>query len=459
MQSNNILLMTDSYKVSHWKQYPKGTSRVFSFLEARAGSEYPTTTFFGLSYIIQKYLAGVVVTREKIEEAAQFFKQHFGDESLFNRQGWEYILRWHGGRLPVIIKAVPEGTTVPIGNVLMTIENLDPELPWLVNYLETLLVQVWYPTTVCTQSRAMKQDIQDAMILTGADLNGLPFKLHDFGYRGSTSVESAGIGGCAHLVNFMGTDTMAALQVAYDYYHETMAGFSIPAAEHSTITSWGQDKERAAYENMLDSYPTGLVAVVSDSYDIYHAVANIWGGDLRDKIMFREGTVVIRPDSGYPPLVICRLLKILGEKFGFTLTDKGYKVLNPKVRLIQGDGIDRDMLNRVLAKMFVAGWSIDNIAFGSGGGLLQKLNRDTCRFAMKCSAVEVSSVWRDVMKNPVGDVEKKSKPGRLILVRDEQGQFSTATEGAGVNVLETVFQSGIHYDAPSLASIRQRAAI
>lgn len=458
MRSDNILLMTDSYKVSHWKQYPKGTTRVFSFLESRGG-EFKTTTFFGLSYILKRYLTGQVVTREKIEEAAAFFKSHFGDESLFNRNGWEYIFRVHDGRLPVVIRAVPEGTTVPTGNVLMTIENTDPEVPWLVNYLETLLVQVWYPTTVCTQSRHMKQVIKAAMLDTGADMGGLNFKLHDFGYRGSTSVESAGIGGAAHLVNFLGTDTMAALQVAHEFYHEPMAGFSIPAAEHSTITSWGQEHEREAFENMLDQYPTGLVAVVSDSYDIYNAAEHIWGEQLRDKVLFRNGTVVIRPDSGNPEEVVLNLLRILGDKFGYTLTAKGFKVLHKNVRLIQGDGIDKYSLVDVLMAMYHTGWSIDNIAFGSGGGLLQKVNRDTCRFAMKCSAVEVNGEWRDVMKSPIGDKSKRSKPGRLILCDDGTGEFTTAPEGAGRNILEQVFSNGHQYNAPSLATIRERAAI
>lgn len=458
MLGDNILLLTDSYKVSHWRQYPPDTTRVFSFLESRGG-QYGSTVFFGLSYLIQRYLAGPVVTQERIEEAASFFKAHFGDETLFNRDGWEYILKAHGGHLPVRIRAVPEGTVVPTKNVLMTIENTDPSVPWLVNYLETLLVQVWYPTTVATQSRVMKLRLRDAMVATGADLAGLPFKLHDFGYRGSTSVESAGIGGAAHLVNFMGTDTMAALEVARKYYDEPMAGYSIPAAEHSTMTSWGREREADAYANMLEQYPTGLVAVVSDSYDIYNAVRNIWGGSLRDRVLQRDGVVIIRPDSGDPATVVLDLLRILWEKFGGTSNADGFRVLNPKVRLIQGDGIDIDTMFEVLSRMVTHGWSIDNIAFGSGGGLLQKVNRDTCRFAMKCSAVSVGGVWRDVMKSPIGDVTKKSKSGRLILTRDHSGAFVTTVEGFGRNVLDTMFLDGQQYSKPAFAMIRERAAI
>jgi nicotinamide phosphoribosyltransferase len=340
----------------------------------------------------------------------------------------------------------------------MTIENTDPNVPWLTNYLETILMQVWYPTTVCTQSRAMKQDISEAMRLSGADMAGLPFKLHDFGYRGSTSFESAGIGGCAHLVNFMGTDTMAALQVARNYYNEPMAGFSIPAAEHSTMTAWGKTNEAEAYRNMLEQFPKGLVAVVSDSYDIYHACSEIWGDELKDQVLNRDGVVIIRPDSGDPVKVILSLLSILGDKFGVSTTSTGDRVLNPKVRLIQGDGIDREMLTHILDAMLDEKWSIDNIAFGSGGGLLQKVNRDTCKFALKCSAIEVNGKWLDVMKDPITDSGKRSKAGRLILVKDKGG-YRTVQEGSsGSNLLEEVFRNGQHILPPTLSGIRERAS-
>lgn len=455
---DNIILLTDSYKVSHWKQYPPRTSQVFSFFESRGG-EFPTTTFFGLSYIIQKHLAGVRVTRAGIEQAARRFKKHFGDEAHFNREGWEHILTKWGGCLPLLIRAVPEGTTVPTGNVLMTIENIDPDVPWLVNYVETLLTQVWYPTTVCTQSREMKRLIKTAMETTGADMAGLPFKLHDFGYRGSTSVESAGIGGLAHLVNFLGTDTLAALDVAEEYYDEENAGFSIPAAEHSTITSWGRNREIDAYRNMLQSYPTGLVAVVSDSYDIYNSVANIWGGSLRNEVLSRDGTVVIRPDSGDPPTVINRLLNLLDVNFGSTVNAKGFTVINPKVRLIQGDGIDLEMLKRILDMMIHNYWSIDNIAFGSGGGLLQKVNRDTSKFATKCSSVTVDGQSLDVYKTPIDAEWKHSKRGRVILCKNEEGEYYTGIEGDGHNYLETVFLGGVDNKRYTLAEIRERAAL
>jgi nicotinamide phosphoribosyltransferase len=421
----NTIELTDSYKVSHHKQYPQGARYVYSFFESRGG-RFPTTTFFGLQYYLKKYLAGVVVTEANVEEAADDFELHFGTPALYNRAGWDRILKVHGGRLPLLIKAVPEGTTVPTHNALMTIENTDPELPWLTNYAETLLSMVWYPMTVCTQSRAMRKVLLEYLEKTG-DPSLIDFKLHDFGFRGSTSVESAGIGGMSHLVNFKGTDTTQALRFARKYYHERMAGFSIPASEHSTITSWGREHEADAMANMLEQFPSGLVACVSDSYDIYNACENIWGSALKEKILMREGTLVVRPDSGDATEVLPRLCDILGERLGHSVNQKGYKLLNPKIRLIQGDAVEFTTLKPMLDSITSIGWSADNIAFGSGGGLLQKVNRDTQKCAIKNSAIDIDDMWHDVMKDPVTDPGKRSKAGRLALVQ-KNGAYSTIRE-------------------------------
>ena len=197
---DNLILLTDSYKVSHWLQYPPGTERVYSYLESRGG-RFADVVFFGLQYYLRKYLEGAVITREKVDAAEVFWAEHLGASGLLNRAGWDAIVSDHGGRLPVRIRAVPEGTVVPTRNVMMTIKNTDPRLYWLPNYLETLLVQVWYGCTVATLSREMRKLIHGSLEETG-DPSGLDFKLHDFGFRGASSVESAAMGGAAHLVNF-----------------------------------------------------------------------------------------------------------------------------------------------------------------------------------------------------------------------------------------------------------------
>ncbi len=452
----NFLKLTDSYKISHWKQYPPGTSTVFSFFESRGG-QFPEVTFFGLQYLLKRYFSGQVVTEAKIAEAKDFFARHFGNEQMFNEAGWRHILDKHQGRLPLVIKAVPEGLSVPVSNVLMTVENTDPEVPWLTNYAETLLSQVWYPSTVCTLSRANRQQILHSLEKTG-DPSQIDFKLHDFGFRGSTSVESAGIGDAAHLVNFNGTDTLAGIDLIADYYHEAMAGYSIPAAEHSTITSWGQSHEVDAYDNMLTQFPTGMVAVVSDSYDIYRACRELWGQQLKDKVLSRDGVLIVRPDSGYPPEVVVKVLDTLGQAFGYSRNSQGYKVLDPHVRVIQGDGIDYQMITKILAAIEAAGWSTDNLAFGSGGGLLQKVDRDTQRFAFKCSAIKISGDWHDVHKDPVTYHGKRSKGGRLKLIHNGQNyQTVREQDSPAANILQTVFHNGELIQDYTFAEIRQKA--
>ena len=457
---NNICWLTDSYKVSHFKQYPPGTKYVYWSFDSQRGSVPPRRVFFGLKYCLKKSLAGQVVTAEKIDKAERLFNKHFGGK-VFNRAGWEHILNVHGGRLPLRIKAAPEGTVVNESNVLMTVENTDPACYWLTNYLETLLVQVWYPSTVATQSRAMKKVLLKYLAETG-DTSLVNFKLHDFGFRGVTCPEQAAIGGASHLVNFMGTDTVAGLVLLNEFYHEECAGFSIPAAEHSTITSWGREHEVDACRNMLEQYPTGLVATVSDSYDIFNCCKNIWGGVLKEQVLARDGVLVVRPDSGDPPTVVVQVLNILGEQFGFTLNHQGYKVLHPKVRVIQGDGIDFAMLDKILLAMKLAGWSADNVAFGSGGGLLQKLNRDTQKFAFKCSSIVVGDEVRDVYKQPITDGGKKSKAGRLKLAWETKGAhgpvlMTVPESDPREDQLQTVFLDGEITRDQTMEEIRKLA--
>jgi len=440
---DNIIMMTDSYKVTHFMQYPPGTTKVFSYFESRGG-KFPRCVFYGLQYMIKRYLCGVQVTREKIDEAEALFAQHFPPgPKTFNREGWEHILNVHGGRLPVRIKAVPEGTVVPVKNVLVTVENTDPACFWLVNYLETFLVQVWYPMTVCTNSYFQKQLIKQALEETGG-IEGLGFKLHDFGFRGSSSMESSGLGGSAHLVNFMGTDTVSALMVVRRFYGDPngCAGYSIPASEHSTITSWGRENETAAFRNMLESYPSGLVACVSDSFDIYKACSEKWGKELKDMVMAREGgPLVVRPDSGEPKEIVLKCLELLGDAFGYTENEQGYKVLDPHVRVIQGDGVSYESIGEILAVLKEKKWSADNVAFGSGGALLQRLDRDTQKCAFKCCHIDIGDQHRDVYKEPITDPGKKCKKGKLFLHSIDDEIVTVARHGEG-GVNRTIWRGG-----------------
>jgi nicotinamide phosphoribosyltransferase len=422
---DNFLLDTDSYKSSHHLQYPPGTTKVFSYIESRGG-RFDRTVFFGLQIYLKRYLSKPI-TQEMVEDAADFWAAH-GEP--FNHEGWEYIVNQHGGRLPVVIRAAREGSVIPTHNVLLTIENTDPKCFWLTSFLETALLRaVWYPTTVSTLSWHAKQIIRDALERSSDDPEGqLPFKLHDFGARGVSSKESAGIGGAAHLVNFTGSDTVTGILYAREFYGAPMAGFSIPAAEHSTITSWGRSREAQAYANMLAQFgkPGALFAVVSDSYDIMNAAREIWGGELRQVVMDSGSTLVVRPDSGDPLVVPVDVVEALGERFGYTINSKGYKVLPSCVRVIQGDGITVESLPKLLENLLARGWSADNMAFGMGGGLLQMVNRDTQKCAMKCSAALIDGEWVDVFKDPITDPGKKSKKGQVMLWTSG-GEYETST--------------------------------
>ena len=456
--SRNLILQTDSYKFTHWKQYPPGTEFVYSYLESRGGM-FGQTLFFGLQYYLKEYLCGSVVNEDDIAEAQSFVDRHLG-HGLFNASGWRHIVTQHGGRLPVVIKAVEEGSIVDVQNVLMTIENTDPRCWWLPNYLETLLMKVWYPMTVATLSHAIRGVFLAALERSG-DPALIDFKLHDFGYRGVSSEETAGVGAAGHLINFKGTDTVAGIRVLQKYYESReMEGFSIPAAEHSTITAWGREDEVRAYENMLTQFPQGLVAVVSDSYNVYEACEKLWGQVLKEKVLRRPGTLVVRPDSGNPRAVVLKVLEILAQKFGHETNSKGYRVLNPKVRVIQGDGVNYWTIQDTLTAMNRAGWSADNITFGMGGALLQQLNRDTQQFAFKCSNVTIEGEDRDVFKDPVEGHDKASKRGRLALhFRD--GVWSTPRTGRNAtdpeDRLRTVFREGEILVTQTVAEVRDRA--
>lgn len=417
----NLILQTDSYKLTQSKQYPKDMVYMHDYLESRGGI-YGYTKFFGLQYYIERYLLQSI-TMEMVEEAAQFCQLH---GIYFDVAGWTYIAKDLKGKLPLRIRAVKEGAIIPNHNVLMTLESTDECVPWIVTWAETLLLKIWYPITVGTYSYKIKQIIKAFAESTSDCVDSeLPFKLHDFGYRGVSSEESATLGGMAHLTNFKGTDTIAGAFGAMKYYKaKTMPGFSIPASEHSTITSWTEKRELDAYRNILEAYPTGIVALVLDSYNFFRAVDKMICGELKSMIESRDGLVVLRPDSGDAATNILYALRQCSQTFGYQVNSKGFKVLN-HIRIIQGDGVSEDVIYDILKLMKKEKFAVDNIAFGCGGALLQgnkysSINRDTHKFAIKCSLIQhADGTLTDVYKDPVTDRGKSSKRGRLDLIKKD----------------------------------------
>ena len=469
MKRHNLLLLADAYKYAHHKLYIPGTTTIYSYLESRGGI-FPETVFYGLQYFLKEYLEGQVFNQADIDEADETLSAVFARKDVFSREIFEYILRVHGGKLPVRIKAVPEGSVVPVNNVLMTIENTDPRCYWLTNFLETLLMQVWYPCTVASLSRQVRKIVTryfDETADAGSNA-AIDFILNDFGFRGVSSVESAGLGGSAHLLNFMGSDTVYASTFAKQYYNaKKIYGLSVPATEHSIMTLRGEQGEGEIFKHVLDTFPSGIVACVSDSFNIFNAVENLWGSRFKEQILQRNGTLVIRPDSGDPVQTLSKVFDILFEKFGFTVNSKGYKVLPPQVRVIQGDGIDLESIPVIYQSLKQQNISAENLVLGMGGALLQKVNRDTQKFALKCAYAEINGKPVDVKKQPVemnerGEIVKSfktSRAGKMKLVKTGDSYQTTGIHADGKDEMQTVFENGAITKSYSFEEVREKAQL
>lgn len=454
------ILMTDSYKLSHSSIYSGDMTYMFGYFESRGG-KFSECTMFGLQYYLNKFLSKPI-TQADIDFADLFAQKH-GEP--FDRAGWEYILKNHGGYIPVRIRAIKEGTVVPTNNITISVQSTDDNVPWIENYIETALVRLWYPSTIAIQSRESKKVLKKFFEKT-SDSSNVSFSLHDFGSRGSSCSEQAQIGGAAHLLSFMGSDTIEGILFANHYYDSDMSGFSIVATEHSNVTSYGRDREFEFYNDYIDKFLVSgkvkIVACVSDSYDIFAATSFWSSGDMYQKIKNSGGKLVIRPDSGVPTEILPKMLKILEDNLGseITVNSKGYKVLPPCLGIIQGDGINLDTMTEILDVFENLGWSAENIAFGSGGGLLMNVNRDTQRYAFKCSQVIIDGKAIDVSKSPITDPGKKSKSGRLDLIFDN-GQYKTVVLEDGQNshdksVMQVVYENGKLFNKTTFEECRQR---
>lgn len=464
MIENNICILTDSYKLTHHYLYPKGTEKIYSYLESRTGAEFNKTIFYGLQYILKKYLEGSVVNEEKVLEAEKIVNQHIAP-GIFNTEDWMYIVEKLDGKLPVEIKAVPEGSPVNVGNVLMTVENTDKHAYWLPNYLESLLLQVWYPSTIATLSAEVRKLCDFYLDVTGSSKDNLNFMLHDFGYRGASSTESSRLAGSAHLLNFSGTDTVPSLAIAENYYNTPeIQGFSVQATEHSVMTAMGPEGEMEQAINVVQNAHNGILSIVIDSYNYKNFLENacIKGHALNDEINKflnkAEGNkVVFRPDSGEPISTTIDCLEIIERGFGCKTTSKGYKVFDANIGLLWGDGLNYHKIRDILFGIKAQGWAAENLIFGMGGGLHTNVNRDTQRNAFKCSAQLRDGKWFDIFKKPL-DNSKKSKKGRFKLLKNENNEYTTVPiDSDGEDQLRTVFKNGELLIDDSFTEIKNRA--
>jgi nicotinamide phosphoribosyltransferase len=424
----NYPLLADSYKLAHWMMLPPETEHVYSYYEARYVSPdfhgFQHSAFLLLQYYLMDYLEGVRVNHDDIAFAQDFTRRHLGRD-VFNLDGWRHIVDQHGGCLPISIKAVPEGSVVGLHNVLMSVLNTDPQrTAFLGGFLETLLSKMWYPGAVGTLAWGLKRLIAPYLDRTGS-LENLDAALHDFGYRGASSEESAAIGGCAHLASFYGTDNTAGLLLAHRIYgdpnatEKPMYAKSVVATEHSVMIVRGEEGEPEVLDQLLEQFPSGPLSVVGDSYDIQRFILTHLR-ERRERILARDGVFITRPDSGDPPIMMQETLKNLSDVFGSTANAKNYLELPPQVRALPGDGNRYATIRQILEVMVLSRWSANNIAtFGMGGGLLQMLNRDSLGYAFKPSEAIIGGKPHPIFKNPKTDPSKTSKAGRLKLIEEE----------------------------------------
>jgi nicotinamide phosphoribosyltransferase len=403
----NLILNADSYKASHFNMYPENSSGQYAYIEARVKNQ--TIIPFGLQMAIKKYLL-TPITLDDIEEAEQLITQH---GLPFNRDGWLKIVNEYNGLLPITIKGVLEGTPTPSLSPIVTIECEDDELFWLPSYIETWLQRaIWYPSTIASNDYKNYKILKESYNRTSDNPNNINYALHCFGARGVTSEESSEIGGLAHLLYFKGTDNLSAIRAAKEYYHSPMAGYSIPATEHSVQCSYGKDNQLGYLHKVIDGRKAGdIVSIVLDGYDIFRDT-ELLCSEFKTIIQKSNIRIVGRPDSGNPFDIIPKLLIIMDNHFGHTVNSKGFKVLN-NVSLIQGDGIDMDMMKGLCSMIENLGYAAETLVYGSGGGLLQKVNRDTYSFAQKTSSMKINGTWIDTVKSPITSPDKKSKGGRF----------------------------------------------
>lgn len=456
MTNENSLLATDVYKLGHMEFYPEGTTEIYSYLIARSAKKFDAVLWFGLQAFIKGLLLEPI-TRAHVDEFLMYRKMILGS----NPPGVEKKIRALAdlGYWPVSIKAAPEGSVIGVRNVLMTIRNTHPDFAWAVGFLESYLLKVWNTTTVATSSLGFRRLFERYAEETSSAPGMVPFQVHDFGYRGCSSEETAALSGMAHLVSFLGTDTVLAVKAARELYGASEpVGLSVPATEHSVMCAFGREHEIDAFRRMLAQNPSGIVSIVSDTYHLWNVLTN-FAPKLKDEIMARDGKVVFRPDSGEPKLILCGdpaaqpgspahkgVIRLLDEVFGSTVNQKGYRELSPKVGVIYGDGMYFARIADILGTVKEMGYATTNLVIGVGGILLQQHNRDDLGFAIKATFAVVNGEERELFKDPVTDPGKRSHKGLMRLDRVSDGTYVTtdrvseAEEKQGL--LQEVYRDG-----------------
>jgi nicotinamide phosphoribosyltransferase len=479
----NPITMIDGYKADHRRQYPTCTQFVYSNWTPRMSriEGQKDVYLFGLQYFLKKYL---------MEEFDKFFKANVDEVcSKYERRmlgylgpnsiGSDHIRALHKlGYLPLKFCAIPEGSKIPLRMPMVTVENTHPEFAWLVNYFETIMSNVlWLPCTSATTASTYRKVLNDAAEGTGSELGFVSWQGHDFSFRGMAGPEAASLSGAGHLLFFTGTDTIPAIDLIEDYYtppKDYFIGGSVAATEHSVMCAGGEESEMQTYDRLLDLYPSGVVSVVSDTWDFFGVLTNILPA-LKDKIMARNGKLVIRPDSGDPVKIICGdpdaegsakkgTVELLWDTFGGTITETGHKMLDGHIGCIYGDSITLERAEAIVKQLEAKGFASGNVVFGIGSYTYQYKTRDTFGFAMKATWVQIDGKGVAIFKKPKTDNGmKNSAKGRLAVLKDEHnpGKLILVDEAnlwqEKYSILQPVWQDGKFIKEEGFDTIRQRA--
>lgn len=477
------LLQLDGYKLGHPEQYPPNTTRVYSNFTARTSRVLGQrkVVFFGLQYFLKKYMGDgfrqffAGDPKEIAESYTSQVADYLGPDN--NVDVGKIVALHELGYVPLRFCALPEGTAAPLRVPFLTVENTHPDFYWLTNWVETIMsANLWLPCTSATTAWRFRQMFDRFAERTGGDPEFVNFQGHDFSFRGMASPDAAAISGAGHLLSFWGTDTVPAIQLVRKYYamtNDEPIGVSVPATEHAVMCAGGQTDEFETFHRLLQTYPTGVLSIVSDTWDLWNVCTNILP-KLKDEILARDGKIVIRPDSGDPINILLGdpsatpgspasrgVLELLWETFGGTTNDKGYRQLDPHVGAIYGDGINYERAEAILERQERQGFVSTTEVFGLGSYTYQGVTRDTYGMAMKATWAEVDGVGRDLFKDPVtDDGVKKSATGRLAVQRDAEGELfliEKATPEQEVDsLLGVVWEDGKFFRHEGFSTIRAR---
>lgn len=476
----DFMNLTDGYKLDHRRQYPKGTEYVYSNYTARSSRVKGQThvVFLGLQAFLWKYLmdeAQKNFFQKSRTEVTTRYQMMLNDYFGPNDIGVEHVGALHDlGYIPLRFCAVPEGTHVPLGVPMFTIENTLPEFFWVTNYFETLISSaLWLSCTSATTAARYRKILDEAALYTTGSVAAVQWQGHDFSFRGMGSPEAAALSGMGHLLFFTGTDNLPAIDYLKNYYMGIgLIGGSVPATEHSVMCAGGQDDELATYKRLLDLYPTGIVSVVSDTWDLWNVITNILP-QCKDQIMARDGKLVIRPDSGDPVKIVCGdpdapegsparkgVVQLLWEQFGGTTNPLGYKLLDSHIGVIYGDSITEERAADICSLLKLRGFASTNVVLGIGSYTYNYVTRDVHSFAIKATHTTRDSVGYTMQKNPVTGSGKKSARGRLAVLPTNEGltlldgDDGAMYEPATINLLQPVWENGKFLHVQSLKGIR-----